>query len=727
MAFSRRPRQIFLLLIHVLLAPYPALAQKQNNIWYFGENAGIDFRTTPPTVLNDGQVNTKEGSAGICDPATGALLFYTDGQTIWDRTHQPMQSGTGLYGHWSSTQSALILPDPADPEQYYVFTTDQSGYMPQPMRGFNYSKVDMRLNGGLGAVTQKNVHLLDSATEKLTAVAICGGISYWIIVHEQDTNVFLAYRLDENGLDPAPVRSTIGTIHGPDPVAGVGFLVASPNGQMLGSVCNVSGSQPSAELFKFNIETGEITDAIPLGGIGGPYGICFSPDNSRVYISGVGKLEQLTVTDWTANAIIGSRIRVANSTPNPAMQLGPDGKIYLSNGDHLGVIERPNELLLNAGFVPMSIPLAPGSSETSLPNILHGNAAPERFSVSLSALELLAPTSCDSASGSLDIENGSCGILDIVEILLEQPAGDTKFTIDGAEIPLIVGSGQPHQLRIAYDPNGIGEDTTALNIRTSAGTLIRIPIRGYAPERQQSGVIMDATDLAQVTKSGETGNLEFRVTNRVVAGLGLEDVVLELEYDHDVISPTLPEASPGWTLVQHDGSSFGSTLHLRRTGTGDILEGEPLARMSFKSFFAPQRNTTVAMTSLVFNPQDTNFERCILSSTFSGASSVDISEVCDDDAIRRSLSSHSVNGVLLRPNPLSLGASSVEIVAHAAKAETLTIDISDLNGRSIGSRQVAIGEGTNTFSLYFTPPAAGVYSVKLTTADQVLNRRLVVE
>ena len=85
-------------------------AQNQNNIWYFGSNAGLDFNTDPPTAL-ESDLETLEGTASISDPA-GQLLFYTNGATLWDRTHTIMPNGSGLLGGESSSQAALIVPLP---------------------------------------------------------------------------------------------------------------------------------------------------------------------------------------------------------------------------------------------------------------------------------------------------------------------------------------------------------------------------------------------------------------------------------------------------------------------------------------------------------------------------------------------------------------------------------------------------------------------------------------
>ena len=103
-----RLNSIVLFLIFVF-HPNHSSAQNQTDNWYFGNKAGLNFSTCTPTILTDGQVNTHEGVATISD-ANGNLLFYTDGVTVWNKQHLIMDNGTGLAGHPSSTQSAVIVP-----------------------------------------------------------------------------------------------------------------------------------------------------------------------------------------------------------------------------------------------------------------------------------------------------------------------------------------------------------------------------------------------------------------------------------------------------------------------------------------------------------------------------------------------------------------------------------------------------------------------------------------
>src|SRR5215207_1693788 len=112
-------------------------------------------------MLTGGQIYTNEGCSSISDD-NGNLLFYSDGMTIWDASHNIMPNGTGLHGQTSSSQSCLIAPDPGNTDLFYVFTAPEYA----TNDGLEYSVVDMNLNGGMGDVTGiKNVVLLANSTE----------------------------------------------------------------------------------------------------------------------------------------------------------------------------------------------------------------------------------------------------------------------------------------------------------------------------------------------------------------------------------------------------------------------------------------------------------------------------------------------------------------------------------------------------------------------------------
>ena len=375
-----------ILLFFILCISIQTFAQNEASNWYFGKNAGLRFNAGSGTVtaVTDGQLNTLEGCTSISD-TDGNLLFYTDGQTVWNSLHQPMVNGdyfagTGLLGDPSSTSSGLIVPKPQDPNFYYIFTVDEphhdnaSVYPNQftgvydsggsvPLvddgfnNGFNYSLVDMSLNTGLGDIdpVEKNIPLVtynpnDSeeikfkCSEKITAVKADDCSSFWVITHFADR--FYAFKVDINGVNTTPVESIVGPIV---PVSGyrrnaLGYIKASPDGEKLvvahfGFATTLGGNAAGGVyLFDFDNNTGIVSNSVELYGPqngDSPYGVEFSSENKKVYATinagasgnGASSLLQwdLLSADIPASQTV---IHTSNSISAGALQLGINKKIY---------------------------------------------------------------------------------------------------------------------------------------------------------------------------------------------------------------------------------------------------------------------------------------------------------------------------------------------------------------------------------------------------------------
>lgn len=340
-------------------------AQKQNNIWYFGDEAGLDFNTDPPTPISSALV-TLEGTASISDPA-GHLLFYTNGTTVWDRNHNVMPNGTGLTGGESSTQAALIVALPNSCSEYYLFTAEDQ----YTNGGISYSVVDMCLNDGLGdiEVTNKNTLLLDRATEKLTAVLHSNGVDVWVITHGISNNHFLAYLLTSSGLNPVPIVSSIGSVYGTD--AYIGPVKASHNGSKIVSSATFFDI---CEMFDFNSGTGAITNFVDLNQFFDEkkfvYGVEFSPDDHLLYLSTIYVNNYLYQFNLATHQLTTLNSRPGNYHYG-ALQLGADFKIYMARNDSafLDVVHNPDLPGLACQYEERGQVLASGtSSNLGLPN-----------------------------------------------------------------------------------------------------------------------------------------------------------------------------------------------------------------------------------------------------------------------------------------------------------------------------------------------------------------------
>lgn len=360
------------------------VAQREMANWYFGFNAGLDFNSGNPLPQNDSAISTIECSSVMSD-TSGDLLFYTNGERIFNSDFNTMVNGDGILGHKSSTTGAIIVPDPGNSNRYYVFTSDAVQFYQEDQtmptgKGLNYSIVDMSLNGGLGEVTQKNINILSETSEKLTAVSRGDGLGYWILTHHIDS--FYAFSITNTGITPA-VISTIGpSIQDYNNFRG--WIKLSPDGSKLAVAHSIF--EPfltgSLLLYDFDNLTGQVTNETLLGEDSVYYGVEFSSNSERLYVSEKLPLPggfvtgniQLSQYDVLAANISSTEYLIteiesdALSDVAGALQIGIDCKVYYTNANsEISVIARPNRNNELAEFRFGAVNLGSGSGSLGLP------------------------------------------------------------------------------------------------------------------------------------------------------------------------------------------------------------------------------------------------------------------------------------------------------------------------------------------------------------------------
>lgn len=343
-------------LIIALVFSLNLFAQNTAENWFFGVLAGVKFTPSGVIAIN-GSMNTNEGCSAISD-SSGNLLFYTDGLSVWNKNQALMPNGTGLLGGTSSTQSALIVPAPGSNNIYYVFTVDEIG----GPNGFRYSLVDMSLLGNTGDVTVKNSLILNNVTEKLTAVQEGNTGNYWIAVHEWGSDAFYVYHLTASGLQPTPVISNTGIIHSTS-------QIQNTYGQMKFNTCGnkialAAGYLNTVELFDFDNNTGVISNPVTLTFGDHVYGLEFSENSQKLYVTTYdvnGTLLQFDVSSGNAAAILSSQTVISQTPLLYALQLASDKKIYVckSFSPYLGVINAPGLAGIACDFVENGVDLDP--------------------------------------------------------------------------------------------------------------------------------------------------------------------------------------------------------------------------------------------------------------------------------------------------------------------------------------------------------------------------------
>ncbi len=291
-----------ILVFALLLSFSQASAQPEERLWMFGDHVVLDFATNPPqvgTMPNSGggpPYHNFQRSGAVCDQ-NGQLLFWVK------LLHNPGNGGdtirnvltasgfkmpnSDLVTNLQGSGVPLIVPAPANAQQYYIFYVKNGALL--------YSVLDMTLNNGQGDILpgKKNLRLTNWSTVsslKLMAAPGCTGI--WVVVRNRTANEFFSFKLTDTGVYSKPAVSEAGTLplNYYEPAnewnTFSGVMKLNPAETMVAVASNGSldyvTEKGGLELFDFEKCSGKLSNPRLLD-TGSWYGVCFSPDGSKLY------------------------------------------------------------------------------------------------------------------------------------------------------------------------------------------------------------------------------------------------------------------------------------------------------------------------------------------------------------------------------------------------------------------------------------------------------------
>lgn len=385
------------LLTTVLVALSAMSAQAQiHNGFLFGNNVSLNFSSGAPVQGSSG-MNTTEACSAVSS-ANGTLLFYTNGVRVFKPNNAVMPdfSGSTTYlmsGGVTSTQT-LIVPRPGT-STYYVFTVKPGG-----LEKVKYSVVNP---AGGGSVTSLNQAMpaqsvaTGNDAEQMTTIRHCNGVDYWLITHEYSTNKYGVYLISNAGISAQGVYAA-GTYAPHYTHNNMGYMKASSNGRLIARCfTHMAGNEyrRGIEMVNFNPSNGQISFNIYLIQLVSPafttesfYGLEFSPNSEYLYYT--------VLSDPSTGPGISGVRRVKTSTPyntgvlasftsgNPdycGMQIAPNGTIYIArkNASFISAITNPNS---GGTFVNSALTLSGGAvSQMGMP----GFAAPTNSACSVAS------------------------------------------------------------------------------------------------------------------------------------------------------------------------------------------------------------------------------------------------------------------------------------------------------------------------------------------------------
>lgn len=323
-----------------------ATAQKETYHWIFGNNYHLDFNQTPVKFTQDGAIVKDTGqhqyySCTAISDKNGNLLFYSNGETVWNKTNAVMENGEMLKCNKNIAYSfnSIVVPVEDLPGIYYLFTLSllfdkmPGKYLDSTIY---YHIIDMKANNGLGKVISKNNQLATFSCNSITAIKHKNGRDTWIISRNNKSYNMVSWLLSPCGIRPPVFSRTKGYITYPE--ENVHALSISPNGK-LAAMSQLEDdtflSPGHTYLYNFNDSTGIFTDKGLLLDYNSRPGI-FSSD-SRYFYNGDGFLYQYDLQARSDSVIVASKINLWHWNENVPIGAGfdngaftPDGRIFIN-------------------------------------------------------------------------------------------------------------------------------------------------------------------------------------------------------------------------------------------------------------------------------------------------------------------------------------------------------------------------------------------------------------
>ncbi len=381
-------RYLFLVTLLFVTGNSPLFSQKIYNVWLFGDSAGLNFNSDPPARVTNSMSKGQSPpyyTSTICDK-TGRLLFFTNGLAVWNSTRTEMPKYMRPWPWFvNDTVLPLICPYPENDSLYYLLGVGR-GDNPNDKKLISLT-IKMAADADTGAIvypqpsTATNYFTVHTgnASCMLAGTAHCNQKDTWIITVAN--NALTSFLVSAAGVSTTPVVT-------PLPIAqsalteGYSNIRFSANGEKL--VIPVI-QQNKMLVYDFNNQTGNFSNPRLLGLPGDEFlmDVELSPSGTRLYYGSFIKqtdgpdptgvelhnIYQLDLEAGSEAAIENGRFRM-NAFPdrggcplrcytiNRTLNLGPDGKIYVSLRDVDGlpldtkihVIELPDNLRENASY-----------------------------------------------------------------------------------------------------------------------------------------------------------------------------------------------------------------------------------------------------------------------------------------------------------------------------------------------------------------------------------------
>lgn len=429
--------------------------EMDNAQWYFDSYVTLDFRSGIANVGEFSAMDAHLSESGICDE-DGNILFYTNGDKIWNGNHEQLVDELNQTIVYKGTIVLRIGEN-----RYAVLSLCNNGQLVSRILELGQVVSTIEYNGLLYG--------------GLTAIP-CSTGGYWIVSAKQSVDglKIVSIKLTDNGTFVYETGSELNLLPENTVDRKAISIKSSPDGKYI--ACAMA--ERNLQVFYFNATSGSFGEM----GCNVEYrskspSIAFSPNGRFLYVS-----DDLVITQYdlkndnqcncqgiTNNKVLHKYNEGDYSNCELAIQEGPDGRIYISkHGDFfgysrtIGVIMEPNNRASrfhgyeDCHVIENLIDYEPGTilqNRENLPNLVDAN-------------------NIDICAASFTICSSDCSLetLEVHNFSLSPSLTWTFYDMDGIYITSIPDQLEPNMSSITALN---GRDSFIIEQTTGCGNVMR--------------------------------------------------------------------------------------------------------------------------------------------------------------------------------------------------------------------------------------------------------------